>query len=91
MNKLLAAFRVPEYGSVRIPPYSHTLTLVEPLSDRELDVLRFLAEHRTNQEIAQAMCVSVNTVKTHLKNVYGKLGVHSRKRAVTRAKELGLL
>ncbi len=91
VNKLLAAFRVPEYGSVRIPPYSHTLTLVEPLSDRELDVLRFLAEHCTNQEIAQAMCVSVNTVKTHLKNVYGKLSVHSRKRAITRAKELGLL
>jgi LuxR family maltose regulon positive regulatory protein len=90
VKKLLAAFRVQEYGSAEVAPYTHTPKLVEPLSDRELDVLRFLAEHRTNQEIAQAMCVSVNTVKTHLKNVYGKLGVHSRKRAVTRAKELGL-
>jgi len=89
--KLLAAFRSPESGSVGVPPYPHTPRLVEPLSDRELDVLRFLAERRTNQEIAQAMCVSVNTVKTHLKNVYGKLDVHSRKRAITRAKELGLL
>jgi LuxR family maltose regulon positive regulatory protein len=65
--------------------------LVEPLSDRELDVLRLLADGRTNQEIAQALCVSVNTVKTHLKNVYGKLGVNNRREAIAKAKKLDLV
>ncbi|MBE9509217.1 MAG: hypothetical protein IMY86_14355, partial [Chloroflexi bacterium] len=72
VRKLLAAFP-------HIPPHSHTPTLIEPLSDRELDVLHLLADGQANQEIAQALCVSVNTVKTHLKNIYGKLGVNSRR------------
>jgi LuxR family maltose regulon positive regulatory protein len=53
--------------------------------------LHLLADGLTNQEIAQALCVSVNTVKTHLSNIYGKLGVHSRREAVAQAKELGLV
>ncbi|MGC9395527.1 MAG: helix-turn-helix transcriptional regulator [Anaerolineae bacterium] len=48
-----------------------------------------LADGLTNQEIAQTMCVSVNTVKTHLKNIYGKLGVHNRKRAIHKRKRSG--
>ena len=66
-------------------------SLVEPLSDRELDVLRLLADGQTNQEIALALCVSINTVKTHLKNIYGKLGVSNRRQATAKAKELGLV
>jgi ATP/maltotriose-dependent transcriptional regulator MalT len=66
-------------------------SLVEPLSERELDVLHLLAERQTNQEIAQALCVSVNTVKTHLKNIYGKLGVNNRRQAAATATELDLL
>jgi LuxR family maltose regulon positive regulatory protein len=75
-----------EQASVIHPP-----SLVESLSDRELDVLRLLADGQTNQEIALALCVSVNTVKTHLKNVYGKLGVSSRRQAAVQAKKLGLV
>ena len=65
--------------------------IIEPLSDREFDVLHLLVDGLTNQEVAQSMHVSVNTVKTHLKNIYGKLGVHNRKRAIAQAEMLGLL
>ena len=65
--------------------------MVEPLSDRELQVLHLLSDGQTNQEIARTLCVSINTVKTHLKNVYGKLGVSSRRQATAKGKELGLL
>ncbi len=84
VRKLLAAFP-------HISPRLHIPTLIEPLSDRELDVLRLLADGQTNREIAQALCVSVNTVKTHLKNIYGKLGVSSRREAAVKAKKLGLV
>jgi LuxR family maltose regulon positive regulatory protein len=65
--------------------------LVEPLTDRELEVLRLLAEGLTNQEIAGHLIISVNTVKTHVKNLYSKLGTGSRTQAVARGRELGLL
>ena len=99
--RLLAAFEAeprkalepaqPGARRTDLPPYAIAAHLPEPLSDRELDVLHQLAKGRTNQEIAQALVVSVNTVKTHLKNIYGKLGVNNRRQAVTRARELGLL
>jgi len=65
--------------------------LVEPLSERELEVLSLLSTGQTYREIARTLCVSVNTVKTHLKNVYGKLGVNDRRAAAGMAKELGLV
>jgi LuxR family maltose regulon positive regulatory protein len=67
------------------------LPLTEPLTERELDVLRLLAAGQSNPQIARALYVEVNTVKTHVKSLYGKLGVHSRVQAVRRARELGLL
>jgi len=73
------------------PLHPSTPALVEPLSDRELKVLCLLADGLTNQEIAQALFVSLNTVKTHLKNIYGKLGMHNRREATAQAKKLGLL
>ena len=65
--------------------------LLEPLSDRELAVLRFLPTMMSNAEIASEMFVSVNTVKTHLKHIYRKLDVSERRDAVRRGRELHLL
>ena len=64
--------------------------LVEPLSDRELDVLRLLRTDLSGPEIASELIVSLNTVRTHTRHIYEKLGVNSRRAAVRRADELGL-
>jgi DNA-binding CsgD family transcriptional regulator len=65
--------------------------LSEPLTEREIEIARILVLGYSNEEIASAMYVSVNTVKTHLKNLYGKLAVRSRTEAVARCIELQLL
>jgi LuxR family transcriptional regulator, maltose regulon positive regulatory protein len=64
--------------------------LIEPLSERELDVLRLLGTDLGGPEIARELTVSLNTVRTHTKNIYAKLGVNNRRAAVRRATELGL-
>jgi LuxR family maltose regulon positive regulatory protein len=63
---------------------------VDPLTERELTVLRHLRSMMSTAEIASMLCVSANTVKTHVKNVYRKLGVSRRRDAVRRAQEVGL-
>ena len=65
--------------------------LVEPLSERELDVLRLLATDLDGPDIARQLFVSVNTMRTHTRSIYAKLGVNSRRAAVSRAEELSLL
>lgn len=65
--------------------------LIDPLTDREASVLRLLQSDLSGPEIARELAVSLSTVRTHTKNVYGKLGVNSRRAAVRRAEELGLL
>ena len=65
--------------------------LVEPLSERELEVLALIAAGLSNREIAQELYIVVGTVKRHTNHIYGKLGVHSRTQAVARARELRLL
>ena len=65
--------------------------LDEPLTDTETRVLRYLPTHLTAHEIANELFLSVNTVSTHTRHVYAKLGVHSRHEAVDRARALGLL
>lgn len=65
--------------------------LIEPLSERELDVLRMLSTDLDGPAIARELVVSLNTVRTHTKNVYAKLGVNNRRAAVSRAAELDLL
>jgi LuxR family maltose regulon positive regulatory protein len=65
--------------------------LTEPLSSRELEVLRLLTVGQSNPDIARSLYVEVNTVKTHIRNLYGKLGVHNRMQAVQRARELRLI
>ncbi len=64
---------------------------LEPLSERELEVLQLVAAGKTNREVAAELFVSVGTVKTHVNNLYRKLGTHSRTQAVARARELKLL
>jgi LuxR family maltose regulon positive regulatory protein len=75
------------------PSKSQTLKseLVEPLSERELEVLQLIAEGLTNPEIAARLYLSPNTVKVHAHNIYGKLGVNNRTQAGARARALGIL
>jgi LuxR family maltose regulon positive regulatory protein len=64
---------------------------IEPLSEREREVLQLIAAGLTNPEIASRLFLALNTVKAHTRNIYGKLGVHSRTQAVARARALGIL
>jgi LuxR family transcriptional regulator, maltose regulon positive regulatory protein len=68
-----------------------TQLLVEPLSDRELEVLRLLGTESNGPEIARQLMVSLSTLRTHTHHIYSKLGVNNRRAAVRCAKELGLL
>jgi LuxR family maltose regulon positive regulatory protein len=67
------------------------LQLVDPLSDRELELLHLIANGMSNQQVAEELVLTVGTVKWHLSNIYSKLGVNSRTQAVARARELQLL
>jgi LuxR family maltose regulon positive regulatory protein len=69
----------------------HVEPLQEPLSESELRVLRYLPTNLPAPEIAGELFVSLNTIRTHMRNLYAKLGVHSRAEAVKRARELGLI
>jgi LuxR family maltose regulon positive regulatory protein len=84
-RRLLAAVNGAEHGG----PVEQAL--IEPLSQRELDVLRLLATELDGPAIARELMVSLNTMRTHTKNIYAKLAVTSRRAAVRRAAELGLL
>jgi len=72
-------------------PRYHSHELVDPLSDREIEVLRLLQTNLSSPEIADELVIAVSTVRTHIKNIYSKLGVHSRTQAVDQAKDLGIL
>jgi LuxR family transcriptional regulator, maltose regulon positive regulatory protein len=78
-------------GNRPAPPPAGPRAPLEPLSKSEIRVLRYLPTHLTAPEIAGQLSVSTTTVKTHLRNVYAKLGVHSRAEAVESARALGLL
>jgi LuxR family maltose regulon positive regulatory protein len=86
-RRLLSAFdRAPEP-----PPSAHANRLAEPLTGREVEVLRLVAAGMRNQEIADHLVISLPTVKRHIANTYGKLGVSHRTEAVRLANELNLL
>ena len=65
--------------------------VIEPLSERELEVLQLIAEGLSNREIAQRLVLSLNTVKGHTRKIYEKLGIHSRTQATAKARILGIL
>ncbi len=83
-RKILEAFP-------RISAAPQTAGLIEPLSERELEILGVMAEGKTNQEIARQLFIAPGTVKAHTGGIYRKLEVNNRTEAVTRARELGLL
>jgi LuxR family maltose regulon positive regulatory protein len=90
-QRLLAAWEADVLRKTGENAPSPPQPLIEPLSQRELEVLRLAAEGLTNLEIAQTLYVSINTVKTHLRNIYGKLGVTNRRAATAKATALGLI
>jgi LuxR family maltose regulon positive regulatory protein len=90
VGRLLAALEKEPAAARRALRFA-SLTLAEPLSERELEVLRLLTTHLSSREIAEQLVISVNTARSHIKNIYGKLDVHSRRAAVARAQELGIL
>ncbi len=98
VEKILAAFRDEEQKAQDVPeapavpsPSVRPQPLIEPLTNRELDILDLIAERLQTKEIADKLCVSPETVKSHLKNIYQKLGVSNRRAAVEKAKSLGIL
>ncbi|MBN8579112.1 MAG: helix-turn-helix transcriptional regulator [Anaerolineae bacterium] len=93
-RKLLSAFEVEDQGldvetALFAAPASSSL--IEPLSQRELDILRLFKTELSGPEIAQELVIALSTVRTHTKSIYNKLNVNSRRGAVNRAIELGLI
>ncbi len=92
VRQLLAAFPCAEpEQTASLKTQASKSDLIEPLSERELEVLQLIAEGLTNPEIASRLFLALNTVKGHTRNIYGKLNVHSRTQAIARAQALGLL
>ena len=92
VQRLLAAFPVDEPEQMlAYTIQSHEAEWIEPLTERELEVLQLIADGLTNQEIAAQLHLSLNTVKAHTRNIYGKLDVNSRTQAVAKARALGLI
>jgi LuxR family maltose regulon positive regulatory protein len=87
-RRLLAAFPAFE---LEPPRPAAAQEMIEPLSDRELEVLQLIAEGLANQDIADRLFLSLHTVKVHARNINSKLGVRSRTQAVARARTLGIL
>jgi len=91
-NRLLAAFPLADPKPAASPEGAVApLGLLEPLSEREIEVLQQIAQGLTNREIANRLYLSLHTVKAHTRNIFGKLGVHNRTRAVSQARALGIL
>jgi LuxR family maltose regulon positive regulatory protein len=97
MDKLLAAFAQPVTAPESARPgqaraiMPRKSDMLEPLSARELEVLKLLRSELSGPEMARQLIVSLNTLRTHTNNIFKKLGVNNRRAAVRRAEELGLL
>jgi LuxR family maltose regulon positive regulatory protein len=90
-NKLLRAFRDEQQRSEELSPLPASQSLIEPLSQRELEVLRLFKTELSGPEIANQLVIALSTVRTHTKRIYSKLNVKNRRAAVKRATELGLI
>ena len=91
VRRLLGAFPVTEPEEAASTKYAvEQSELIEPLSEREIEVLRLVAKGLPNQAVATRLFLSVHTVKTHTRNIYSKLGVNNRTQAVDRARTLGI-
>lgn len=90
-RELLAAFPAADQAAVSPVTIVSDDQLIEPLSKRELEILRLIGEGYSNQEIADRLVITLHTVKKHSSNIFAKLGVTSRTQAVARARQLQLL
>ena len=86
VDRLAAAFNVSEAGPTETPAQ-----LVEPLTEREGELLKLLAEGLSNEEISRRLYISLNTTKWHLKSIFGKLAAANRTQAVAQARGLGFI
>lgn len=94
IETLLAAFNdrhVVSPTRIQHPGAKFDSPLIDPLTNRELDVLELLAGRLQDKEIAEKLCISITTVKTHLRHIYEKLAVGNRRQAVLKAEQLGVL
>ena len=92
VSRLLGAFSLDDEEQTKSPKsQTPDSVLIEPLSDREIEVLHLIAEGLTNPEIAARLILSPHTIKVHTRNINGKLGAHNRTEAVTKARALGVL
>ncbi|MEO0560820.1 MAG: LuxR C-terminal-related transcriptional regulator, partial [Chloroflexota bacterium] len=90
VNRVLGAFEATDNRSSQFQP-TNVQPLIEPLSERELEVLHLVAEGLSNREISERLYISINTVKGHNRVIFEKLAVSRRTEAVARARDLGLL
>jgi LuxR family maltose regulon positive regulatory protein len=95
INRLLPAFKIadtsPRSAIHKTRYIGQGPALLEPISERELQVLRLLDSSLTSKEIGRELYLSTNTVRTHIRNIYSKLGVHGRIEAIQKAKECNLM
>ena len=91
LDTLLSAFQQESKAHRPVAKSSQSQHLPEPLSEREQQVLQLLAQGRSNQQIAQALVIALDTVKRHVSHIFSKLGVTNRTQAVKQAHDLGLL
>jgi LuxR family maltose regulon positive regulatory protein len=91
VDTLLAAFGNQPHSVRPAAPLGNSEILVEPLSERELAVLKLVDAGFSNREIADKLFIEIGTVKTHINNIYSKLNVHSRTQAIARSRDLSLL
>jgi len=95
VEELLSAFEDHPESSRGVEPSSgkeiSDSPLVEPLTNREIEVLQLLADGLTNAEICQRLYIALPTIKSHNRNIYSKLGAQGRMQAVNLARKLGIL